>query len=50
MFYRKTLGCFGDGGAVVTNDEDIAAKIFQLQITAAIWKQARLRCLEGMVA
>ena len=31
-FYpAKTLGCFGDGGAVVTNDEDIAAKIFQLR-------------------
>ena len=31
-FYpAKTLGCFGDGGAVVTNDDDVAAKVFQLR-------------------
>jgi dTDP-4-amino-4,6-dideoxygalactose transaminase len=31
-FYpAKTLGCFGDGGAVVTNDGVIAAKIHQLR-------------------
>jgi dTDP-4-amino-4,6-dideoxygalactose transaminase len=27
FFPAKTLGCFGDGGAVVTNSDDIAAKI-----------------------
>jgi dTDP-4-amino-4,6-dideoxygalactose transaminase len=27
-FYpSKTLGCFGDGGAVITNDDDVAARI-----------------------
>jgi dTDP-4-amino-4,6-dideoxygalactose transaminase len=27
-FYpSKTLGCFGDGGAVITNDDDIAAQV-----------------------
>lgn len=31
-FYpAKTLGCFGDGGAVVTNDDVVAAKIRQLR-------------------
>ncbi len=31
-FYpSKTLGCFGDGGAVVTNDDDIAEKIISLR-------------------
>lgn len=31
-FYpAKTLGCFGDGGAVVTNDDAVAAKIRQLR-------------------
>ncbi|MFH1728856.1 MAG: DegT/DnrJ/EryC1/StrS family aminotransferase [Pseudomonadota bacterium] len=30
-FYpAKILGCFGDGGIVVTNDDDIADKIYQL--------------------
>ncbi|MBL7004496.1 MAG: DegT/DnrJ/EryC1/StrS family aminotransferase [Gammaproteobacteria bacterium] len=27
FFPAKTLGCFGDGGAVVTNNDEIAAKI-----------------------
>jgi len=31
-FYpAKTLGCFGDGGAVVTNDDEIAKNIFMLR-------------------
>lgn len=31
-FYpAKMLGCFGDGGAVVTNDDDVARKIFLLR-------------------
>ena len=31
-FYpAKTLGCFGDGGAVVTNDDTVAAKVRQLR-------------------
>lgn len=31
-FYpSKTLGCFGDGGAVVTNDDSIAAKLLCLR-------------------
>lgn len=31
-FYpAKTLGCFGDGGAVVTNDDKVAEKIRQLR-------------------
>jgi len=31
-FYpAKTLGCFGDGGAVVTNDDEAAAKIRQMR-------------------
>ncbi len=31
-FYpAKTLGCFGDGGAVVTNDEEVAKNIFMLR-------------------
>lgn len=31
-FYpAKTLGCFGDGGAVVTNDDNAAARIRQLR-------------------
>ncbi len=31
FFPAKTLGCFGDGGAVVTNDDNVAAKIRQLR-------------------
>ena len=27
FFPAKTLGCFGDGGAVITNKEDIASKV-----------------------
>jgi dTDP-4-amino-4,6-dideoxygalactose transaminase len=31
-FYpSKTLGCFGDGGAVITNDDEVAAKVRLLQ-------------------
>lgn len=31
-FYpAKVLGCFGDGGAIVTNDDDIAAKLLALR-------------------
>ena len=31
-FYpSKTLGCFGDGGAVVTNDDDVAHKVRMLR-------------------
>lgn len=31
-FYpAKTLGCFGDGGALVTNDDDIALKVRRLR-------------------
>ena len=31
-FYpAKTLGCFGDGGAVVTDDDNVAARIRQLR-------------------
>lgn len=31
-FYpAKVLGCFGDGGAFVTNDDEIAAKVFALR-------------------
>ncbi|GIW56025.1 MAG: pleiotropic regulatory protein [Nitrospiraceae bacterium] len=31
-FYpAKTLGCFGDGGALVTNDDDIAMKVKRLR-------------------
>ncbi len=31
-FYpAKTLGCFGDGGAIVTNDDDIAKQIRELR-------------------
>ncbi len=31
-FYpAKVLGCFGDGGAVVTNDDEIAAKLYALR-------------------
>lgn len=32
FFPAKPLGCFGDGGAVFTNDEDLAAKIKQLRV------------------
>lgn len=32
FFPTKPLGCFGDGGAVFTNDENLAAKIKQLRI------------------
>jgi dTDP-4-amino-4,6-dideoxygalactose transaminase len=31
FFPSKTLGCFGDGGAVITNQDDIAAKICMLR-------------------
>ena len=27
FFPAKTLGCFGDGGAIITNDEEIAEKL-----------------------
>ena len=27
FFPAKTLGCFGDGGAVITNKDDIASKV-----------------------
>jgi dTDP-4-amino-4,6-dideoxygalactose transaminase len=30
FFPAKVLGCFGDGGGVITNDSDIYEKIFQL--------------------
>lgn len=31
-FYpAKLLGCFGDGGAVITDDDDVAAKLFSLR-------------------
>lgn len=31
-FYpAKVLGCFGDGGAVLTNDNDIAARVLQMR-------------------
>jgi len=32
FFPAKPLGCFGDGGAVFTNDEDLAAKIKSLRV------------------
>ncbi len=31
FFPAKTLGCFGDGGAVVTNSPEVAEKIFRLR-------------------
>ena len=31
FFPAKTLGCFGDGGALVTNDIDVAEKVFMLR-------------------
>jgi dTDP-4-amino-4,6-dideoxygalactose transaminase len=31
-FYpAKVLGCFGDGGAIVTNDDEVAAKLYALR-------------------
>jgi len=31
-FYpAKVLGCFGDGGAVVTNDDEVASKLYKLR-------------------
>ena len=36
-FYpAKVLGCFGDGGGVVTNDDDVAERIFRSGTTAAV--------------
>ena len=32
FFPAKPLGCFGDGGAVFTNDDNLAEKIFSLRI------------------
>ena len=32
FFPAKPLGCFGDGGAVLTNDETVAIKIKQLRV------------------
>lgn len=32
FFPAKPLGCYGDGGAVFTNDEDLAVKIKQLRV------------------
>lgn len=32
FFPAKPLGCYGDGGAVFTNDEDLALKIKQLRV------------------
>ncbi len=32
FFPAKPLGCFGDGGAVLTNDEELATKMKQLRV------------------
>lgn len=31
LYPAKVLGCFGDGGLIVTNDDDLADKIYQIR-------------------
>ena len=45
FFPSKNLGCYGDGGMVVTNDEQIAEKIRMLRVHGS--KNKYLHLLEG---
>lgn len=38
FFPTKTLGCFGDGGAVITNNDDVAAEIRMTRVHGAAKK------------
>ena len=52
----KPLGCFGDGGAIFTNNNELADKIMQYQnmvkkedITITIGKNSRLDTIQAAV-
>jgi len=38
FFPTKTLGCFGDGGMIVTDDDEIAGKVRYLRVHGAVKK------------